>query len=33
VVIASKFGFEVTPDGERRGLNRPPEYIKKVMEA
>lgn len=32
VVIASKFGFEVTPEGERRGLNSRPEYIKKVTE-
>lgn len=32
VVIASKFGFEVTPSGERRGLNSRPEYIKKVTE-
>jgi aryl-alcohol dehydrogenase-like predicted oxidoreductase len=33
VVIATKFGFEVTPSGERRGLNSRPEYIKKVLEA
>jgi aryl-alcohol dehydrogenase-like predicted oxidoreductase len=32
VVIASKFGFEVTPEGERRGLNSRPEYIRKVTE-
>jgi aryl-alcohol dehydrogenase-like predicted oxidoreductase len=33
VVIATKFGFEVTPSGERRGLNSRPEYIKQVLEA
>src|SRR5688572_27887649 len=33
VVIATKFGFEVTPSGERRGLNSRPEYIKRVTEA
>jgi aryl-alcohol dehydrogenase-like predicted oxidoreductase len=32
VVIASKFGFDVTPDGERRGLNSRPEHIKQVTE-
>jgi aryl-alcohol dehydrogenase-like predicted oxidoreductase len=33
VVIASKFGFDVTPTGERRGLNSRPEHIKHVTEA
>jgi aryl-alcohol dehydrogenase-like predicted oxidoreductase len=33
VVIASKFGFDVTPAGERRGLNSRPEHIKQVTEA
>jgi Aldo/keto reductase family len=28
VVIASKFGFDVTPAGERRGRNSRPEHIK-----
>lgn len=33
VVIASKFGFDVTPSGERRGRNSRPEHIKQVAEA
>jgi aryl-alcohol dehydrogenase-like predicted oxidoreductase len=34
VVIATKFGFDITPDGQRRsGLNSRPEHIKKVAEA
>src|SRR5438132_8965016 len=34
VVIATKFGFDITPDGQRRGgLNSRPEHIKQVAEA
>jgi aryl-alcohol dehydrogenase-like predicted oxidoreductase len=33
VVIASKFGFDVTPSGERRGRNSQPEHIKQVADA
>jgi aryl-alcohol dehydrogenase-like predicted oxidoreductase len=34
VVIATKFGFEFSPDGQRRGgLNSRPEHIKQVAEA
>ncbi len=34
VVIATKFGFDITPDGQRRsGLNSRPEHIKEVAEA
>lgn len=33
VAIASKFGFDVTPSGERRGLNSRPEHIRQVTEA
>ncbi len=34
VVIATKFGFDISPDGQRRGwLNSRPEHIKKVAEA
>ena len=34
VVIATKFGFEISPTGERRGgLNSHPEHIKQVAEA
>jgi aryl-alcohol dehydrogenase-like predicted oxidoreductase len=34
VVIATKFGFDVSPSGERRdGLNSKPEHIKQVAEA
>ena len=32
VVIATKFGFDVTPAGERRGLNSRPEHIKEAIE-
>lgn len=30
VVIATKFGFDIGPDGEQRGLNSRPEHIKQV---
>lgn len=33
VVIASKFGFDIGPAGEIRGLNSRPEQIRKVVEA
>jgi aryl-alcohol dehydrogenase-like predicted oxidoreductase len=33
VVIASKFGFEITPEGKILGLNSRPEHIRKVTEA
>lgn len=34
VIIATKFGFDVSPGGERRdGLNSKPEHIKQVVEA
>jgi aryl-alcohol dehydrogenase-like predicted oxidoreductase len=33
VVIATKFGHQIDPDGQRRGLNSRPEHIKKVCEA
>ena len=33
VVIASKFGFDIGPSGEIRGLNSRPERIKQVVEA
>jgi aryl-alcohol dehydrogenase-like predicted oxidoreductase len=33
VVIATKFGFDVSPDGVRRGLNSQPEHIKQAAEA
>ena len=34
VVIATKFGFDIAPDGQRRsGLNSKPEHIKDVAEA
>ena len=34
VVLATKFGFEISPDGQRRsGLNSRPEHIKQVAEA
>jgi len=34
VVIATKFGFDISPDGQRRGgLNSRPEHIKQVAEA
>ena len=32
VVIATKFGFEFTPDGQRGGRNSRPEHIKRVTE-
>lgn len=32
-VIATKFGFDVTPNGEQRGLSSRPEHIKQVAEA
>jgi aryl-alcohol dehydrogenase-like predicted oxidoreductase len=33
VVIASKFGFDISPSGELRGLNSRPEHIRQVVEA
>jgi aryl-alcohol dehydrogenase-like predicted oxidoreductase len=33
VVIASKFGFDIGPSGEIRGLNSRPEHIRNVVEA
>ena len=34
VLIATKFGFDIAPDGQRRGgLNSKPEHIKQVAEA
>jgi aryl-alcohol dehydrogenase-like predicted oxidoreductase len=33
VVIATKFGFDIGPNGEQRGLNSRPERIKEVAEA
>jgi aryl-alcohol dehydrogenase-like predicted oxidoreductase len=33
VVIATKFGFAITPAGQIRGLNSRPEHIKQVAEA
>jgi aryl-alcohol dehydrogenase-like predicted oxidoreductase len=33
VVIATKFGFDIGPDGEQRGLNSRPEHIKEVVES
>jgi aryl-alcohol dehydrogenase-like predicted oxidoreductase len=33
VVIASKFGFDIGPSGEIRGLNSRPEHIRQVVEA
>ncbi|MCC6453626.1 MAG: aldo/keto reductase [Caldilineaceae bacterium] len=32
VVIATKFGFDITPNGEFRGVNSRPEHIKRVAE-
>jgi aryl-alcohol dehydrogenase-like predicted oxidoreductase len=32
VVIATKFGFEIDPDGTQRGLNSRPEYIRQATE-
>ncbi|MEV5707699.1 aldo/keto reductase [Actinoallomurus sp. NPDC052274] len=31
-IIATKFGFDIGEDGERRGLNSRPEHIKQVLE-
>jgi aryl-alcohol dehydrogenase-like predicted oxidoreductase len=31
VVIATKFGFDITPDGEFRGYNSRPEQIREVV--
>jgi aryl-alcohol dehydrogenase-like predicted oxidoreductase len=31
-VIATKFGFDVTPEGERRGVNSRPEHIREVLD-
>lgn len=31
-IIATKFAYDITADGERRGLNSRPEHIKKVLE-
>lgn len=33
VVIATKFGFDIQPNGERRGLNSRPEHIQQAAEA
>lgn len=33
VVITSKFGFDIGPDGNMRGLNSRPDHIKQVVEA
>jgi aryl-alcohol dehydrogenase-like predicted oxidoreductase len=33
VVIATKFGFDFGPDGQSRGLNSRPEYIRQTTEA
>ncbi|MFP2895427.1 aldo/keto reductase [Corallococcus sp. 4LFB] len=33
VVIATKFGFKLTPDGKQAGLDSRPEHIKQVAEA
>lgn len=33
IVIATKFGFGIEPDGQRHGLNSHPEHIKAVAEA
>jgi aryl-alcohol dehydrogenase-like predicted oxidoreductase len=33
VVIATKFGFDIAPDGAQGGLNSRPEHIKQVAEA
>jgi aryl-alcohol dehydrogenase-like predicted oxidoreductase len=32
LVIATKFGFDISPDGNWRGLNSQPEHIKQVVE-
>ena len=33
VVIATKFGFNIEPDGNRTGLNSQPEHIRQVVDA
>jgi aryl-alcohol dehydrogenase-like predicted oxidoreductase len=33
VVIATKFGFDIGPNGEQRGLNSRPKHVKEVAEA
>jgi aryl-alcohol dehydrogenase-like predicted oxidoreductase len=33
VVIATKFGFDITPEGEFRGYNSRPDHIREVVEA
>jgi len=33
LIISSKFGFDITPDGQVRGLNSRPEHIKQVCDA
>src|ERR1700694_5730369 len=33
VVIATKFGFDLSPDGRQQGLNSKPNHIKEVAEA
>src|SRR5919202_6604507 len=33
VVIATKFGFGINPDGSRYGLDSQPAYIRQVVEA
>jgi aryl-alcohol dehydrogenase-like predicted oxidoreductase len=33
VVIATKFGFDIDPNGQQRGLNSRPEHVKEVAEA
>jgi len=33
VVIASKFGFDISPSGDLRGLNSRPEHIREVVDA
>lgn len=33
VVIATKFGFDISPDGHIRGMNSRPEHIRRVAEA
>jgi aryl-alcohol dehydrogenase-like predicted oxidoreductase len=32
VVIATKFGWQIDPDGQRRGVNSRPEYVKQGVE-
>ena len=33
VVIATKFGFDISPEGKQQGLNSRPEHIRQVVEA